>query len=178
MAQTQFHKGELQFLQSLPLYESEKPYMVHFDTSALPEGAQQHNVALALLPVPFVEIKSMPDRFILDANGFQVQNFSTALSPDDFKSSEAISTMYYPEIESLLRMVLGHSLDRVIFLSHNVLHQLRRFNFSSSLSIATLKLPIFAVSVRSASFPELVPSEIKAYLPVPEAHCGRHRSKY
>jgi hypothetical protein len=54
--------------------------------------------------------------FTLDRNGFQLVKAPTAVR--DFYSPEEIRSVYYPEVEGLLRDVLGAS--RVVIFDHNV----------------------------------------------------------
>jgi hypothetical protein len=68
-----------------------------------------HDVAIA-------DARGRQAEFTLDRNGFQLIKAPTAVG--DFYSEEEIERVYYPEVERLLRGVLGVS--RVFVFDHNV----------------------------------------------------------
>lgn len=92
---------QIYYLDRLPLYKKEKPYMITFDVSEFPLAKTNHNYVQHNIIASDVR----PDMklFSLGENGFEFGNWQTSLQNAEFDDDETVRNRYYPEIECLMR---------------------------------------------------------------------------
>jgi hypothetical protein len=83
-----------------------------------PPGVPKWNAENEPHDVTIEDARGREAEFTIDRNGFQLVKAATAMAHDDFYSPEVIRSVYYPEVEQLLKDKLGAS--RVFVFDHNV----------------------------------------------------------
>lgn len=89
-----------------------KPREIHLGTAG--DKLRKHEPHL----VQITDLRTSPQDYTLDANGFQFVSRQTSLSGAEFQDDDLVKDTYYPEVESLLRSATGAS--RVKIMSHLV----------------------------------------------------------
>ncbi|EXJ78228.1 hypothetical protein A1O3_09389 [Capronia epimyces CBS 606.96] len=108
-------RGEVQYLDKSPLYETEKPFECTIEPWHFP-GARQNNLSCTAYQVLFHDISASKEKFSLDVHGFQVETHISALVYDDFWSDDLVQNLYYPECEEFFKTHLGA--DEVYIFDH------------------------------------------------------------
>lgn len=91
----------LKFLDWQELYAREKPFQIFIDIPDDAEDQRSSNLVFKNVQVPLIDVRTIPDNFSLDANGFIFRNYKTNVS--DISNRETVETAYLPEIENILR---------------------------------------------------------------------------
>jgi hypothetical protein len=91
----------------------EKPVSYTYEP---PPGVPARSGKVEKQTVTIINGRSMVDRITLDDQGFMLTGHQTAVR--DFYNAEEVRTVYYPEIERLLKEITGAA--RVIVFDHNV----------------------------------------------------------
>jgi hypothetical protein len=97
--------ARVEYLKRLPLYEQEKPFRVYYE---IPESAidkRRTNLEFEEKEVPIQDIRECQnlDNFSLDAYGFTVRPFRTALDEHSFTDRDTVEQYFLPEVENLMR---------------------------------------------------------------------------
>ena len=100
--------GQLQYLNRLELYRTEKPYEI----SVLPvnvqkPGARRTNLSFKSYPVELRDFSSQRQNHTTDTQGFELDSFPTSLSPENFKNLSDIESRYHAEACSFLKQKYG-----------------------------------------------------------------------
>ena len=119
MSTSELH-ATLRFLDWQELYYKEKPFQIFID---IPEDAvdqRSSNLVFKNVEVPLRDVRTIPDRFSLDSNGFVFRKHKTNIS--DFADRETVETAYLPEVENILREEM-EGVDRIFVFDWRVSQQ-------------------------------------------------------
>ncbi len=83
-------------------------------TPELPDGRRTGDFELRTVPI--ADGRHLAERFSLDREGFELSRHATAVS--DFLDDEEVRSIYYPEVERLVRDATGAS--QVVIFDHTV----------------------------------------------------------
>ena len=107
----------LKFLDWQELYSNEKPFQIFIDIPDDAVDQRGSNLVFKDIQVPLKDVRTMPDHFSLDDNGFIYRKHKTNIS--DLADRETVETIYLPEVESILRKEM-EGVDRVFFFDWRV----------------------------------------------------------
>ena len=107
----------LKFLDWQELYTKEKPFQIFIDTPEDAIDQRGSNLVFKDVQVPLKDVRTMPDRFSLDDNGFIYRKHKTNIR--NFSDRETVEMAYLPEVESILREEMK-GVDRVFFFDWRV----------------------------------------------------------
>ena len=85
-----------------------------------PAGVPQNNVVQEPHPVVVHDVRGRQDAFGLDITGFQWVKFPSVVKDPEFADREKIETVYYAEVEDILKKCTG---AKRVFIFH---HSIRR----------------------------------------------------
>ncbi|KAL8834254.1 MAG: hypothetical protein Q9170_003841 [Blastenia crenularia] len=102
----------LSFLQWQKLYESEKPFQIFTNVPEDAEDQRDTNLVFEQLCLVVHDVRRLPAKFSLDANGFVYRQHVTKTT--DFASRKTVEQSYLPEIEELLKREVEGA-DRIFF---------------------------------------------------------------
>lgn len=102
------HNASIFYMKPSPQYDTEKPYFfnVPVEASWSPK-VKQTNVCYTRKTVAIADVRGHERIFSLDRHGFQLGNFVTSLSYDEFASTDVIVGRYYEEVKQFLKENIG-----------------------------------------------------------------------
>lgn len=100
----------LKFLDWQELYAREKPFQIFIDIPDDAEDQCSSNLDFKDVQVPLIDVRTIPDNFSLDANGFIFRNYKVNVS--NISNRETVETAYLLEIENILREEIP-DIDRI-----------------------------------------------------------------
>lgn len=100
----------LKFMDWQELYSREKPFQIFIDIPDDADDQRSSNLVFKNVQVPLKDVRTVPDNFSLDANGFIFRKYKTNVS--DISNRETVETAYLPEIENILREEIA-GVDRI-----------------------------------------------------------------
>ncbi|KAK0766425.1 hypothetical protein N5P37_000148 [Trichoderma harzianum] len=102
------HNASIFYMKPSPQYDAEKPYFfnVPVEASWSPK-VKQTNVCYTRKTVAIADVRGHERIFLLDKHGFQLGNFVTSLSYDEFASTDIIVGRYYEEVKQFLKENIG-----------------------------------------------------------------------
>lgn len=106
----------IQYLARDELYSTEKPYKITLD---LDLDGPVTNVLLTANEVEIRDAQSVKDHFTLAINGFQIFDWDTQMSPEDFCSPEVIKSKYFLELNNRLAEFFPAHVE-IHFIGHKV----------------------------------------------------------
>ena len=107
----------LKFLDFQELYTKEKPFQIFIDIPKDAVDQRSSNLVFKDVQVPLKDVRTMPDHFSLDGNGFIYRKHKTNIS--NLADRETVEMTYLPEVESILREEM-EGVDRVFFFDWRV----------------------------------------------------------
>ncbi|KAH0564994.1 hypothetical protein GP486_001609 [Trichoglossum hirsutum] len=93
--------AQIGYLDPLPLYRTEKPFMCTIPMWYVP-NARQTNFSSTLHTCEIKDIRGAEFEFQLDVHGFQIEHYSTEMSAIDFDKENVIREKYYEECKRFL----------------------------------------------------------------------------
>jgi len=97
----------LYYLKDKPEYKVEKPFVFNMPMGGIP-GAKQMNLEYERRDsVVLIDIRGREEQFKIDQYGFELVKHDTSFTYEDFDDELAIRSIYYQEIEELVKKKLG-----------------------------------------------------------------------
>lgn len=107
----------LKFLAWQELYSKEKPFQIFIDIPDDAADQRGSNLVFQNVQVPLTDVRTVPDDFSLDANGFVFRKHKTEIS--DVADRDTVEMAYLPEVEAILRKEM-EGVHRVFFFDWRV----------------------------------------------------------
>ena len=154
---------DIWYLERLPRYREEKPYMITYDVTGFP-GAKSNHV-YTKKTVTMSEIRATKSEFSLGKQGFEFLDWKTELEPTCFDNDDDIRQRYYPEILKYMDAKFPEALCIHIF-THLV--------NSSRLSLILFEIWLTTMKrrKRAPDFPGTATEEPEFAPPIMYAHTG------
>lgn len=96
-------KSTIFYLEQLPLYARQKPYMLTFEGTG--DGCPNTNHSYVPRDVLLEDVRGCEAEYRLDTHGFEFHTWGTALSSADFDDDNVVKTQYYPEVLQHMRSI-------------------------------------------------------------------------
>ena len=107
----------LKFLDWQELYSREKPFQIFIDVPDDAVDQRSSNLVFRNVEVPLKDVRTVPEDFSLDVNGFVYRKYKSSFS--NILNRDTVETTYLPEIEAILRQeLLG--VDRIFIFDWRV----------------------------------------------------------
>lgn len=114
------------FLQRDARYAAEKPYSLRFTP---PDAFPRANIKLENHSISIKDIRTRPEPFTFQANGFQILPFKSQMQYTDFENDEIVKRIYLREAADLLLRFLGA--QKVQIFEHTVRKRHTEFPIST-----------------------------------------------
>jgi hypothetical protein len=144
---SQHIRSSLAFLADLKLYLEEKPYFMLLSKDRHCDSVLTNLVHDVYQEVLFTDIRGYEGCFKLDVHGFELQKHITSLQDQDFDNSRLVCGIYYAEIETYLKKLLGA--ERVRVMQHTIRERPHDFveTGGQSQSVMNREKPLTAIHV-------------------------------
>lgn len=142
----------------------EKPFVYAYEA---PPGMPQRHIAFEPHRVAIRNARPVASRFSLDKEGFMLRRHATAVA--DFYDDDAVTGIYYPEIERLVRETTGAA--KVVIFDHT------RRNSSTQVGEGNVRAREAAASVHNDYTEKSGPQRVRDLLDPAEAE-ARLRKRY